>query len=134
MRRKAFIYGWLLLPGWLAVIANISFNAAFDSGGPDNSQAAFSVPAEHGQHGSPKDIPPIRHALHHLVRRAWISGETDGRPYELTGAITGASVAWRPNVTLVGVVKTPADILQSWNFHVRNALEPRAPSATSLVS
>jgi hypothetical protein len=134
MRRKTFIFGWLLLPVWLAVVANISFDASLDGVTPGSTQAAFSTATDQGQHGSSKDLPPIKHALHHPVRRALIPGETYGKPYELTDTIAVAPVVGQSDSTLLGVVKTPADILQSWNFNVRNAREPRAPSATSSVS
>ncbi len=134
MRRNTFIFGWVLLPVWLAAAANISFDASFDSVAQNGTTAGFSVSTEHGRHKSSKDIPPIKHALRHPVRRALIPGETDDRSIELTGTITAAAVAWRPEAALMSAARTPEDILQSWNFRLRNALEPRAPSATSAVS
>lgn len=134
MRRKTFIFGWVLLPVWLAVSVNIAFDASLDGVTPGSVQAAFSASTEHNQQGSPKDATPIKHTVHHLVRRALVLGDTDGKPFELTGPITVAPVAGQPDSMLLGVVKIPAEILQSWNFNRRNALEPRAPSATSSVS
>jgi hypothetical protein len=131
MRRKSFIAAWLLLPVWLAVIANISVDAAFDGSASADNQAAA---AEHGKNGSSKDIPPFKHAVHHLIRRALVPGGVDSKSSPLTGVSTVALAGLQVNLTPAEGVKIPEDFFQSRHFYLRNAGEPRAPSPTSSVS
>ena len=130
MRGKTVIFSLLFLPLWLAAVAcNISAAPGADAGVGD--QVSRSPDDQSGQGNSGKDLPPLKHAAHHLARRAAFSiGSADDL---LTGAaeVETVSSGSQSAAALFSVVEAPADLRQAWQFHLRSACEPRAPSIVS---
>ena len=128
MRGKTVIFSLLFLPLWLAAVAcNISAAPGADAG----DQVSRFPDDQSGQGNSGKDLPPLKHAAHHLARRAAFSvGSADDL---LTGAaeVETVSSGSQSDAALFSVVEAPADLRQAWQFHLRSACEPRAPSNVS---
>jgi hypothetical protein len=130
MRRKTIMFTLILLPLWLAAIA-CNITDVCNGGTPGCQAGAFSA-TESDQNDSDSDVPPLKHALHHIARRASLSVAADDRSF--SGADPDAISALttsHPAAALFSVVQAPADLRHSWQFHLRTAPEPRAPSSVS---
>jgi hypothetical protein len=127
MRKKAVIFALLLLPFWLAASA-FDCPDVFDGSADSTDYQSDESSGGHSEENSTGDVAPVKHALTHLSRR--VVSVTANRL--ISGTATVADTA---DVSLsgsrFGLVEPPADLLQSWQFYLRVASEPRAPSLVS---
>jgi hypothetical protein len=125
MRRKAVIFV-LLLPFWLAAAA-FDCPDVFDGSADSTDYRSDESGGGHGEENSTGDVAPVKHALQHLSRR--VVSAMANRFISGTATIADAESV-SPGLGF-GLVESPADLHQSWQFYLRVASEPRAPSLVS---
>ena|SRR5579859_3245496 len=127
MRGKTVIFSFLFLPLWLAAV---TFSISAIPFADADDQVSRSPDGQAGQNAPGKDLPPPKHAAHHVVRRAAFSGSGDDL---LSGVAPTSTLPNRPQLhaALFSLAEAPADLRHCWQFHLRSAAEPRAPSLAS---
>jgi hypothetical protein len=113
---------------WLAATACGS--AGVFSGGSSCCPPSISAAAGRGQHDPARDSDPSKQALRNLNRRAGMSCESDGKPVPVIASAAGHPALKHVPIRF-SVVEAPADLVRCWQFYLRTAPEPRAPSAVS---
>jgi hypothetical protein len=127
MRRVNIMLFLLLLS--LGRVTAADFIGAANGGSPATGRSiAFVHLVGHHPQDAARDFHPAKHVLRHLNRRlGTIGGATGGLP-PVPGAMTGYP-DWAPASLRFSAVESPADLLHCWQFNLRAAAEPRAPSS-----
>ena len=128
MRRTKIIFASLLPFLWL--VATAYGSAGAPSGGSSCYPTSISAAAGRGQHDPARDFNSSKEALRNLNRRAGMSSESDGKPLPVIASAAGHPTLKHVPI-LFSVVEAPADLVRCWQFYIRTAPEPRAPSAVS---
>jgi hypothetical protein len=128
MRRTKIIFAAWLPFLWL--VATACGSASVSSGGAGCYPTSISAAAGRGQHDPARDSDPSRQALRNLNRRAGMSCESDGKPVPVIASAAGHP-ALKQVPILFSVIEAPADLVRCWQFCMRMAPDPRAPSAVS---
>lgn len=128
MRKKAAIYALLLLPFWLGALA-FNYTDVFGVGAdPCDYQSDSSGDSGQSHENSNGDVTLVRHAFQHLSRR--VDSVQDKRFLSATDTIADKASVSKAGSNF-SLVECPAELPHSWQFYLRVASEPRAPSLVS---
>jgi hypothetical protein len=130
MKRLKIMVASLLPLLWLAATAS-GFTDAPGCGAGCGQRASISAAAGSGQRDPVGNFNLSKQqALRNLSRRAGMSCASDGKSLPLISSASGLPRLERGS-SLFSVVEAPADLVRCWQFYMRTASEPRAPSVVS---
>jgi hypothetical protein len=129
MRRIKILFAMWLPLLWLAAAAGISDGAPT---GPSGAARAFlsTADADRNQRGPAGDDCASKQLARSMGRRVGTPSGSDPTTSLIFTANTRFS-GLEPVPALFSVVEAPAGLARTWQFYLRAASEPRAPSAVS---
>jgi hypothetical protein len=127
-RNKKMFAVWLPL-FWLAATAFGSTGVPRGGANLNDCSIVATVTAQTRQ-DSVRDIYAVKHALRHLTRRTGMALDPDGISFAGFVSVSAFSVLNQVPCRF-SVVEAPADLLRTWQFYLRQAPEPLAPSLVS---
>ncbi len=131
MKRKPVICSLILLPLWLVAVAGDLITFPADGGVINSSQTAVFKPIGPSNNGSGSDLIPFKHFPQHMIRRPVTFGGADSGLAFSSGDAAISFTGITPDISGFTVVTSPADLVCGWQFHLRAASQPRAPSLVS---
>jgi hypothetical protein len=127
-RNKILLAVWLPL-FWVAA-TTFGANEVPRAGANLSDCSIVAMATAQTRQDSARDFYAGKHALRHSTRRPGMALDPDGR--SLSALVSASAFSVLQQVPdLFSVAEAPADLLCSWQFYLRLAPEPRAPSLVS---